>query len=72
MKVRYLCTGGTIGAADQFAIDKVYVPYIRALLAAPSSDQKQSMISQKFYSDYLRNREDLRGSVADEYDESLS
>lgn len=72
MKVRYVCTGGTTGSSSQFAVDKVYVPYVRALLSAPSSDQKQSMISQGFYADYLRNREDLRGSVSDEYDESLS
>jgi hypothetical protein len=71
MRVRYLCTGGTTGSASQFAIDNVYVPYIRAILAAPSSDQKQAAIASGFYEQYLAGRDQLKRSAGREYSANL-
>lgn len=68
IRVRYISTAA---AVDQFAVDTVFVPYVRALLAAASGRPEDAAMAPRHYADYISGREELKRTTEKEYAESL-
>jgi len=59
--------GATAPGAAQFAIDSVYIPYVRCLLVSGDNEAEGA----GYYRDYLDGRERLRAAIDEQYVETL-